>query len=158
MSCYSALSTCSLELEQPFWETGLNPYDITKPCDGPIEETLCYPSTRHIITFLNLLKTRKMLGVSNRAPEHNGCSKSVDLDFESHLDVAKMTTPYVEALLERGIRVLIYVGTNDWIWFVTSSPRWPLAHVMDSLALMLEYIAGPTLSIGQVTRRLASSH
>jgi len=107
-----------MELEQPFWETGLNPYDISKPCDGPIEETLCYPATKYITTFLNLLKTRKMLGVSNRAPEYNGCSEAVGLDFASHLDIAKTTTPYVEALLERGIRVLIYVGTNDWIWFV----------------------------------------
>jgi hypothetical protein len=25
---------------------GKNPYDISKDCDGPIEETLCYPVTK----------------------------------------------------------------------------------------------------------------
>jgi carboxypeptidase C (cathepsin A) len=115
-----------MELEQPFWGTGLNPYDISKPCDGPIEETLCYPATKYISTFLNLLKTRKMLGVSNRVPEYSGCSDAVGSDFQSHLDMAKITTPYVEALLERGIRVLIYVGTNDWIWFVKFLFIWGL--------------------------------
>jgi carboxypeptidase C (cathepsin A) len=158
MSCYSATSTCSMELEQPFWATGLNPYDISKPCDGPIEETLCYPFARHIITFLNLLKTRKMLGVSNRVPGHYGCSEAVQLDFESHLDIAKMTTPYVEALLERGVRVLIYVGTNDWIWFVKSSSCFRLAHVTRHLAIMSETIAGLKPLDGQAIKHLASSH
>lgn len=107
-----------MELEQPFWGTGLNPYDISQPCDGPIEETLCYPQTKYITIFLNLLKTRKALGVSNRAPEYSGCNDAVGEDFYSHMDRARMTTPYIEALLERDVRVLIYVGTNDWIWFV----------------------------------------
>lgn len=116
LSCFSASTACSLELEAPFWSTGLNPYDISKPCDGPIEETLCYPMTQYIKRYLDLLKTRKILGVDNSVGEYQGCSDDVFGDFESHLDGMKETKDYVEGILERGVKVLVYVGTYDWIW------------------------------------------
>ena len=39
------------------------------------------------------------------------------MDFGEHLDHLQLTKYYVEGLLERGIKVLVYVGTYDWIWF-----------------------------------------
>jgi hypothetical protein len=39
------------------------------------------------------------------------------MDFGQHLDHLQLTKFYVEGLLERGIQVLVYVGTYDWIWF-----------------------------------------
>ncbi len=27
---------------------GLNPYDISRPCEGKIEDTLCYPATKYV--------------------------------------------------------------------------------------------------------------
>lgn len=37
------------------------------------------------------------------------------------------TAEYVAALLERGVRVLIYVGTYDWICNWVGNERWTLA-------------------------------
>lgn len=116
MGCLAATASCGMELEAPFFTTGLNPYDISKPCDGPIEETLCYPITQYIRSYLNKPETRRQLGVSRNVGEYTGCSDAVGMDFNTHVDGMRMTAPYVEGLLERGVNVLIYVGTYDWIW------------------------------------------
>jgi len=127
MACLAAAEACSIELQAPFWSTGLNPYDISKPCDGPIEETLCYPITKHISTYLNIPETRKQLGVSKNVGVYTGCSDAVEMDFTTHVDIMRMTTPYVEGLLERGIKVLIYVGTYDWGCNHVGNYRWTSA-------------------------------
>ncbi|CCA73427.1 related to PRC1-carboxypeptidase y, serine-type protease [Serendipita indica DSM 11827] len=124
MSCAAASEACDAELAAPFWSSGLNPYDISKECDGPIEETLCYPITKHIAKYLNLPETRKMLGVSKNVHTFRGCSDAVGIDFQSHLDGMRQTALYVEQLLERGVRVLIYVGTYDWICNHVGNYRW----------------------------------
>ena len=116
MSCTAAAEACDAEIAAPFWSSGLNPYDISKECDGPIEETLCYPITNHIANYLNRPETRKMLGVSKKVDSFRGCSDTVGIDFYEHVDRLRQTALYVEQLLERGIRVLVYVGTYDWIW------------------------------------------
>ncbi|PVF93235.1 peptidase S10, serine carboxypeptidase [Serendipita vermifera] len=127
MSCMAAAATCGAELEQPFWTSGLNPYDISKVCDGPIEETLCYPVTKYIASYLNKPETRKALGVSSKVKVFTGCSDAVGADFANHADGMRMTAPYVEGLLERGIKVLIYVGTYDWICNHVGNYRWTSA-------------------------------
>jgi cathepsin A (carboxypeptidase C) len=65
---------------------------------------------------LDLPEVRKALGVSPKVGKYYGCSRSVGEDFASHADGVRYTAPYIEGLLERGIKVLIYVGTYDWIW------------------------------------------
>lgn len=62
MNCEAASNFCDAEISEPFFATGrfydfprphthvytmvgMNPYDLSKVCDGPIEETLCYPIT-----------------------------------------------------------------------------------------------------------------
>lgn len=116
MGCTAATAFCEAELAEPFFTSGRNLYDISKPCEGPIEETLCYPITVTIREYLNLSEVRKQLGVDPKVGRYYGCSRDVGEDFESHVDGMRYTTPYVEGLLERGIKVLIYVGTYDWTW------------------------------------------
>lgn len=43
------------------------------------------------------------------------CSDKVGYDFNIALDIEHSSTHHVEALLERGIKVLFYVGEYDWI-------------------------------------------
>jgi len=53
------------------------------------------------------------------------CSSTVQENFVSHLDKwAHHTKDYVAALLERGIRVLIYAGTYDWQCNWVANKRW----------------------------------
>ncbi|KAI0779113.1 serine carboxypeptidase [Irpex lacteus] len=118
INCNAALTFCSANVQQPFFSTGMNPYDISKPCDGPISETLCYPVTKKIAAFLDKPHVRKTLGVDAdyfSGRNFSGCSNEVGARFNANLDGVFPSPFYIAALLERGIRTLIYVGANDWI-------------------------------------------
>jgi hypothetical protein len=82
MDCGAAAAFCFSELSAPYSETGssshrlaallrdaqhlagLNPYDISKKCEGP-REALCYPVTTHITNYLSLPSTHAALGVDD---------------------------------------------------------------------------------------------
>lgn len=109
--CGASTAYCSEKLERPYIESGLNYYDISKPCDG----YLCYPIMNSITKFLRTDKVREAFGVDKRAPKFQGCSDKVGREFEKVNDFIIDTRPFVAALLHSGVRVLIYVGTYDWI-------------------------------------------
>ncbi|KAK1222656.1 hypothetical protein PQX77_014494 [Marasmius sp. AFHP31] len=46
--------------------------------------------------------------------------------FDAKLDQYKQTPLHVAALLERGIRVLVYVGNYDWVCNWVGNERWTL--------------------------------
>jgi len=64
MNCNAAMEFCQTQLAAPFFTTRLslffsnettsfnlpfaakNPYDISKDCEGGLEDTLCYPVTK----------------------------------------------------------------------------------------------------------------
>ncbi|GBE82719.1 Carboxypeptidase Y homolog A [Sparassis crispa] len=116
MNCRAAVDFCGAEIEEPFNSARYNPYDILKPCDGDIEETLCYPVTNAIEAYLNRPDIRTILGVDPAISGNvSACSNRVNDDFNSAGDYHFPTQYYLAALLERGIRTLLYVGTRDWI-------------------------------------------
>ncbi|EEB98016.1 hypothetical protein MPER_02556, partial [Moniliophthora perniciosa FA553] len=55
-----------------------------------------------------------------------GCSDSVGEAFTNSLDTLRESTAYISALLEHGVRVLLYVGTYDWICNWVGNERWTL--------------------------------
>ncbi|EMD33353.1 hypothetical protein CERSUDRAFT_68006 [Gelatoporia subvermispora B] len=107
----SGVSSC-VHLKQI---VGLNVYDITEPCDGPYEETFCYPIVQNITTFLNRADVRRTLGVNSTVANFTMNNDEVALAFWERRDAMSPTQYYIGALLERGIRVLVYVGANDWL-------------------------------------------
>jgi carboxypeptidase C (cathepsin A) len=109
--CDAGTAYCSEELELPYVRSGRNYYDISKPCEG----YLCYPIMNSITKFLRTGKVREAFGVDKAAPKFVGCSGKVGREFSKVNDYIIDTRPYVAALLHSGIRVLIYVGTYDWI-------------------------------------------
>ncbi|KAI0086932.1 serine carboxypeptidase [Irpex rosettiformis] len=118
ISCAAAIAFCTNTIEVPFYATGMNPYDISKPCDGLITETLCYPITNTIASFLDKPDIRRTLGVDSdhfTGRNFSKCSDEVGARFRANLDSVFPSPYYIAALLERGIRTLIYVGANDWI-------------------------------------------
>lgn len=74
--CDQADTYCNLFETTPYYNTGLNPYDIRKPCEGD----LCYDFT-NIDTFLNLDSTRKALHVSDEVKEWQSCNTAVNVMF-----------------------------------------------------------------------------
>jgi hypothetical protein len=61
--------------------TGLNPFDLTKQCDGP----LCYQEGTAIAAYLDKPETRELLGVTS-PNNFTGCSRVVGQDFVARFD------------------------------------------------------------------------
>lgn len=128
MNCEAASNFCETELASPFESTGLNYYDISRPCDGTLEETLCYPITQSIAKYLDQPKIRSLLGVDPTVSQNfSSCSNEVGMAFVVAGDMMQASYEYVAGLLERDVRVLIYVGAYDWICNWISNERWTLA-------------------------------
>lgn len=74
--------------------------------------------SRTIGAYLDQPHIRRTLGVD---PDYfsgrnfSECSPQVGAQFNGALDIIFPSSNYIAALLERSVRVLIYVGANDWI-------------------------------------------
>ncbi|KAL0573296.1 hypothetical protein V5O48_008659 [Marasmius crinis-equi] len=123
INCNAAISFCDNEISAPLWQSGRNPYDVSKMCVG---SDLCYAENDAIARFLDLPQTRDLLGVSSHVPRNfSACSDDVGDGFVAHLDKFAMPTEhYVSGLLDRGVRVLIYAGTYDWQCNWVSNKAW----------------------------------
>ncbi|KAI0086931.1 serine carboxypeptidase [Irpex rosettiformis] len=116
IDCVAAYTFCSTNLELPFYTTGINPYDISKPCEGSIDETACYSVTTAIATYLNNPAIRQTIGVDDRFAKWNftSCNHEVASRFGETLDTVFPSPYYIAALLERGIGVDKMLQLLDW--------------------------------------------
>jgi cathepsin A (carboxypeptidase C) len=80
-----------------------------------------------ISEYLGRPKVRAILGVDPSVGNFSSCSDRVSTAFDHALDELHQTQHYVAALLERGIRALIYVGKYDWICNWVGNERMTLA-------------------------------
>lgn len=78
-ACVPADDYCNLMETTPYYNTGLNPYDIRVPCG---DSSLCYDFT-NIETYLNLNSTREALHVSDKVETWETCNTAVDVMFAS---------------------------------------------------------------------------
>lgn len=130
IDCKAANDFCSSEIKTPFLLSGRNPYDVSKDCKGELGDTLCYPITKYVqfqttktqlttsravSAYLDLKEVRELLGVDPSVGKFQVANWSVSQAFESTLDRFYQTQHWVAMLLERDVRVLIYVGEYDWI-------------------------------------------
>ncbi|KAJ3571869.1 hypothetical protein NP233_g3480 [Leucocoprinus birnbaumii] len=127
IDCNAASVFCSTELLMPFYELGLNPYDMSRECKGELKENLCYNESKTIANYLNQPHVRAKLGVDpSIIANFSMYSESVNTLFANNMDSMHQTQHHIGALLERGIRALIYVGTYDWVCNWVSNERWTL--------------------------------
>src|SRR6266571_7839349 len=90
-------------------------------------EVIDLTSDRHISQYLSTPEVRSRLGVDPVVPSNLSlCSAEIGLAFESQMDEYRLTYHYVAALLERGVKALIYVGTYDWICNFVGNEAWTL--------------------------------
>ncbi|THU80417.1 peptidase S10, serine carboxypeptidase [Dendrothele bispora CBS 962.96] len=128
INCNGAVGFCSSAVETPYLSTGLNPYDISIFCRGDLDDE-CYPETRYMRQFLDDANVRTKIGVdSSITTNFTSCSSQVKIGFFDSYDTNRPETPiYVSGLLERGVRVLIYVGDLDWLCNWIGNEKWTLA-------------------------------
>ncbi|KIP08636.1 hypothetical protein PHLGIDRAFT_126931 [Phlebiopsis gigantea 11061_1 CR5-6] len=128
INCNAALAFCATITDGPFNAAGINPYDITKSCTPEeLEDSLCYPIMKKMSAFLDRPDIRKTIGVDASRGNFSMCNMEVNARFEAKLDHIFPTQLYISALLERGVRVLIYVGANDWACNWVGNERMTLA-------------------------------
>jgi len=120
-ACVPADDYCNLMETTPYYNTGLNPYDIRVPCG---DSSLCYDFT-NIETFLNLNSTREALHVSDKVDTWETCNTAVDVMFASDWmrDYQQVLVP----MLEGGVRVMIYAGDVDFICNWIGNKAWTKA-------------------------------
>lgn len=111
-SCVPAQYYCDLKLLQPYIETGLNPYDIRKPCAE--EGGNCYVEMNYVDDYLNLDYVKQAVGASN-IDIFTSCDDTVFRNFILDGDEFKPFHQYVAELLDHDIPVLIYAGDKDYI-------------------------------------------
>ncbi|KZT39125.1 serine carboxypeptidase [Sistotremastrum suecicum HHB10207 ss-3] len=119
ISCDAAVSFCDTLTFMPVIAANRNVYDVSKECSGrELEESLCYPITNDIEHYLNRRETRELIGVP-LAFENQTFSTinfTVNAAFGATQDENRVQTKfYLENLLDRGVRILIYVGSYDAI-------------------------------------------
>ncbi|KIY47803.1 alpha/beta-hydrolase [Fistulina hepatica ATCC 64428] len=110
VECAAAVGVCGDVFSR------MNPYDISRECEGGLSESLCYPVTKVISSFLDRSDIRAQLGVDPAVSTNfTSCSAKVATAFGTTLDSFYPSTGHIEALLERGVHILLYVGSYDWI-------------------------------------------
>ncbi|KAI0696281.1 serine carboxypeptidase [Cytidiella melzeri] len=115
INCQAAWNFCG-QLAYAYDATGHNPYDITKKCTGEYKDTMCYPITKNITAYLSLPTTQQLLGVdSNVTTEFRSINHDIHNRFWAGLDQIFPAQYYIEQLLERDIKVLVFAGDVDWI-------------------------------------------
>jgi len=130
MGCSEAFSFCSTELDRPFYKTNRILYDVSKFCtpDMLTLEGACIPGVNELARFLNNETLRGTIGADPAAGNYSPISFKVNSAFSEAGDmINEEHSPYIAQLLERGIRVLIYVGTYDMACNWVGNERMTLA-------------------------------
>ncbi|KAK9768611.1 hypothetical protein K7432_000598 [Basidiobolus ranarum] len=128
-NCKAATDFCEENIENVYYNTGLNPYDIRKPCDPGSD--LCYAIEAGIDIWLNRPEIRAELGVAKEVGKFSSCSNTVGENFSKTPDSMTNYADRIPKLLQEGIRVLVYAGDADFIcnWLgnkaVALDVNWP---------------------------------
>ncbi|KLO15321.1 alpha/beta-hydrolase [Schizopora paradoxa] len=123
MDCEAAFWFCFNALGTPYLRLGRNPYDMSMRC--PVNHHLdCYPEQPNIETFLSQKWVQKEIGVDPSFGNFSSVSWDIYFAFWASRDPLHQNSHYVAELLERGVRVLIYAGTYDWIANWVGNERW----------------------------------
>lgn len=74
-----------------------------------------FTHNRKIASFLDRPDVREAIGVDpSLSGNFSACSETVGDRFGKNLDDVFPAQYYISALLERGVKTLVYVGANDW--------------------------------------------
>lgn len=120
LTCLPANLYCE-RMMGPFEKTGLNYYDIRKPCIGDG----CYPEMAPIDEYLN--KPEVMSALGSEVKSYVGCDDQVFRNFIFSGDEPKPFQQFVAEILELKVPVLIYAGDKDYICNWLGNKAWSKA-------------------------------
>ncbi|KAI0714521.1 serine carboxypeptidase [Earliella scabrosa] len=113
IDCSAALKFC--EDSFSLFMTRVNPWDALRPCTSNPDIMSCYPIIQDTVAYLNRPEVQAQIGVD---PSHTNFSV-VNYEMNARFYNAGehfiyRAEDYLAALLERGVRVLVFVGATDW--------------------------------------------
>ncbi|KAI5116338.1 hypothetical protein M0805_009174 [Coniferiporia weirii] len=123
IDCIASSNYCASELFQPLLDLGYNYQDISMKCDATSD---CYPEQRYIVALLNFPGIRDELGVDPSVGNFQLINAAVHDRYWGIGDYLHETKLYVAELLERGVKVIVYAGTLDFICNWVGNQRWTL--------------------------------
>ncbi|CAK7898063.1 carboxypeptidase Y [[Candida] anglica] len=100
------------KIKQPFYDTGLNKYDIRTSCEG--KSDLCYPEIAHIDAYLDSDWVKEVLDIDPAVEMYETCSDEAEEPFNLSGDTQRPSHQYVAELLEHNVPVLLYSGDKDY--------------------------------------------
>ncbi|TBU49291.1 serine carboxypeptidase [Dichomitus squalens] len=113
IDCLDAWEFCQNSLTEDIF-TRRNPYDALRPClDKPDFES-CYPIVGDTTTYLNNRSVQEALGIDPHHGNYTWANWEVNARLNED-DRWFRAEHHLEALLQRGVKALIYVGDKDWI-------------------------------------------
>ena len=116
--CVPAAIYCNSALIGPYQQTGMNVYDVRRPCG---ESPLCYPEMDWISAWLNKEKVREALGVEVDGFE--SCNMDINQNFMFAGDWMMPYHRLVPSLLQQ-LPVLVYAGDADFICNYLGNRAW----------------------------------
>ncbi|THH02964.1 hypothetical protein EW145_g6648 [Phellinidium pouzarii] len=123
IDCMSSSNFCRVELFDPLLALGYDYHDISRKCDTDVD---CYPEHQDIEAYLNSPSTRMELGVDPAFGRFNLMNPKLSVSFWRNGDQLHETKLYVAELLARGVKVLVYAGSYDFICNWIGNERWTL--------------------------------
>ncbi|PVH77467.1 peptidase S10, serine carboxypeptidase [Cadophora sp. DSE1049] len=108
--CQAALDFCRSTSVNAILGTNLNPYDMRTSCEG----AMCYRIIDTSTAYLNRPEIQKQLGVE-AGFTFQQCSSDISRDFIAAGDQNRPSEKLVGRLLDHGLKVLVYVGNQDWL-------------------------------------------
>jgi cathepsin A (carboxypeptidase C) len=155
-ACNTSRSFCGLaqaacnQIWQVYQNTGLNFYDITKPCVG----SLCYAGIHKVSEFMNRADVQQALIGTQR--QWQSCNYTVNGDFSNDFEVDR--DQLLADLANYGTRVVYYNGVLDfsvnWLGVKQAAldVKWPMqkafAAASDALWFVDEQPAGQFRIVG----------
>jgi len=115
--CTEAFSNCNYHLISPVQLTGIDVYNLQKPCG---EHQLCADYS-HVTHYLNTDRVKNYLGVKK---DWATCNMNINGMFAT--DWMKNMAGHVPPLLKNGMRVMIYAGDLDFICNWLGNKAWTL--------------------------------
>ncbi|KAI0777169.1 serine carboxypeptidase [Trametes elegans] len=114
IDCVAAANFCFTSLAD-YYPNRYN-YDRTRKCTGEHSPDVCYPLTNNLKTYLSDPDTQALLGVDPaKRGEWSLESSTLSDAFDSSVDWFSFPAHFhLAALLERGVRALVYVGESDF--------------------------------------------
>lgn len=121
--CFFASVMCDQSQMTPYQNSGLNPYDVRRQCEG--DSSMCYTGMSLIPQYLNRDDVKQALGVSPDR-QFSDCNDQINIAFNRNGDWMLPIHLNIAKILDH-IPVLIYAGDKDYICNWLGNRAWTKA-------------------------------